>query len=815
MLKRVFWSTLCLLILSSVIIFLSAGISNAVVAFKVTNLKKNEVLNIGEKRTLTFSGTKKATWKISNKKVATISKKGVLIVHSGGTAVVTARSSSGAKKSIRIYSKTLTNNGSIALGKKVKASKLTNPNTIFSNKDLKLTTSNKKVASIYKKKYIKANKKGSAKITAYSRKKNTTYIINLKVVIPATSLTLESSSLSIVHGNKHKLAPKVLPNNTTDTIKYKSNNTKIVKVDSKGNIKPVKAGTTKILVQAGTLKKYIKVTITPAAKLKVKTHAGYINGKKLDNNNVVWYGVPYALPPVGELRWRAPQDLTPWTGTLTTTTRKRAPALSNGEIVGSEDCLYLNVTRANSTTKNLPVLVFIHGGGNTSGTSMGLTPKTFVENNNCIVVSVEFRLGAFGWFNAEALKNGNPLDDSGNYATLDIIKALEWTKTNIANFGGDKNNITVMGNSAGSRNICSVMVSPLGKNLFNKIILLAGGPSSIGYDESLEITRNKIADLLVRRGNFPNKEKALDYLDTAAPTAIKSLLYSLSTMEVATIFSGSSINMNNWPQHIVDGNVIPETFTEAVKKGNYTKVPMIIGASANEYSQFLLSNYAFSVAWKYDGFRSTPDLGELALNCLNYGNNLYSSFNLDGTARLLTSNGNSDIYAYRMNWGRNSEITNSVPFSTYMGATHGNILSFVNASWGSTYDYIAPDLYSNANLNGRVALSKRINQHFENFLHTGNPNGNGYSNWSKWSTTEGENKILIMDANNTVDISSMTSKYILAEDVFEALEEDTELSEETKKTYLYNYMFVKNNLFISNPPEGEETDPNEDSSIED
>ena len=219
---------------------------------------------------------------------------------------------------------------------------------------------------------------------------------------------------------------------------------------------------------------------------------GSIAKEKNNNKNISFLGIPFAQPPVNELRWKAPRDLTNVPETFDATKLpNRCMQVSNfydsmdgiegGSIIGSEDCLYLNIyvsERALNSRENLPVMFWIHGGGNTWGYSASniYTSGDFVLEHDVILVTTNYRLGPFGWFAYSGLNqsSGNPLDSTANFGTLDIIKSLEWVNKNISHFNGDPNNVTIFGESAGARNVISLMSSPLSENLFERGISQSG-----------------------------------------------------------------------------------------------------------------------------------------------------------------------------------------------------------------------------------------------------------------------------------------------------------------------------------------------------
>ena len=217
----------------------------------------------------------------------------------------------------------------------------------------------------------------------------------------------------------------------------------------------------------------------------VSTEYGYLRGYPDAADTISWKGVPFASPPVGQLRWKAPVDPEPWTG-IREAGHYSDPCvqyspLGRGKIIGSEDCLYLNVWRPETAEQDLPVYVWIHGGGNSIG-SANMVPDyegyNLASRGNLVFVSINYRLGPFGWFAHPSLRTGESGDeynDSGNFGTLDIIQALKWINRNIGFFGGDPDRVTIAGESAGAFNVTSLLVSPQAAGLFHGAVSQSGG----------------------------------------------------------------------------------------------------------------------------------------------------------------------------------------------------------------------------------------------------------------------------------------------------------------------------------------------------
>ena len=241
-----------------------------------------------------------------------------------------------------------------------------------------------------------------------------------------------------------------------------------------------------------------------AGDAKVRTLYGVVKGRVFNQDILVWKGIPYAKPPIGELRWKAPRDPDPWTGIRDADDfgSEATQYDLSGSVKGSEDCLYLNIWRPQSDEKNLPVYFWIHGGGNSMGAASeeGYDGVNLAGKCNMVVVTVNYRLGPLGWFTCDALRSDEPgadLDNSGNYGTLDLIKALTWVKDNIAAFGGDPSRVTVAGESAGAINIFSLLISPQGAGLFHGAIAQSGMPIALPVAAGEESAREVILKLLV------------------------------------------------------------------------------------------------------------------------------------------------------------------------------------------------------------------------------------------------------------------------------------------------------------------------------
>jgi para-nitrobenzyl esterase len=309
----------------------------------------------------------------------------------------------------------------------------------------------------------------------------------------------------------------------------------------------------------------------------VRLDAGLISGGETSESGVrVFRGLPFAAPPIGENRWRAPQPVEPWDGVrdasefgdvcIQADTRPRYVNIANmdGSPPLSEDCLYLNVwTPAESASDHLPVMVFFYGGAFTDGGGAApLYDGTHLAERGAVIVTMNYRLGPFGFFAHPALTADSEHETSGNYGIMDMVASLEWVRNNIAAFGGDPAEVTVFGQSAGAMAIASLITSPLTKNLFQRAI----------------------AESIVNGGVTPNNPRAtLANAEQQGVSAAESLgvstaaeLRALTADEVSANLRSAGMILDNW--------VFPEDPAIVYAEGRENKVDVLMGANAKELS---------------------------------------------------------------------------------------------------------------------------------------------------------------------------------------------------------------------------------------
>jgi para-nitrobenzyl esterase len=310
--------------------------------------------------------------------------------------------------------------------------------------------------------------------------------------------------------------------------------------------------------------------------LRVTVEGGEVRGA-VAGSVVTWKGIPYAAPPVGALRWRVPQPVVPWTGVKET--KRFGPAcVQTDNVPKSEDCLTLNVWRPAQLTKALPVMVWMHGGAMVHG-GAPLYPFDTMAAKGVVIVSMNFRLGRFGYFAHPALRDESPDDVRGNYGFMDQLAALQWVRANIAAFGGDPDQVTVFGESAGGGSVLAHLVSPMSRGLFHRAVLQSPGtpgPRAKVIPASDLATAEKIATDWSRSvGVKDGGEAALKQL-RALP--VEKVLEGVSSAATLKALSADT-TPPGMAMSIVDGRFLTEPPEAALAAGRQAVVPIIVGAN--------------------------------------------------------------------------------------------------------------------------------------------------------------------------------------------------------------------------------------------
>ena len=460
-----------------------------------------------------------------------------------------------------------------------------------------------------------------------------------------------------------------------------------------------------------------------AVAQQVLTESGTISGIRA-NGLSVYEGIPFAAPPVEDLRWRPPVHAASWTGT-----RKAdafAPACMQvgvsmpGETppAVSEDCLYLNIwTPAKTAHEHLPVIVWIYGGGYINGSaSMPLYWGDRLAQKRVIVVTIAYRLGPLGFLALPELTRESPHHSSGNYGLMDQIAALEWIRRNVAAFGGDPKCVTIAGQSSGSISVSILMASPLAKGLFQRAIGESGG-----LFEPLQLAPKFLLANAERDGQT--------YAASLGAASLKEL-----RRLPATLLTG---NAGGIVHPVIEPYVLPLSPYEAFTSGQQNDVPLLIGSNADEARALVNVSHVTAATFDSDLERSVGQLppalvaayphatDEVAGQAqLGLERDLRFGWDMWAWARLQAGTGKSPVFYY--------SFRQQPPFPA----------SSVYAGWGASHFaelWYVFDHLDQSPWNWTAAdrkLAEEMSSYWVNFARSGDPNGPGLPSWAAFTSTE-------------------------------------------------------------------------------
>ena len=492
--------------------------------------------------------------------------------------------------------------------------------------------------------------------------------------------------------------------------------------------------------------------LASADKYIVETDTGNIYGY-LKNKVINWDDIPYAEPPVGSLRWMAPRPLG-----IEYKNKIIQPQDNNfcvqepsgmggvdGEnyFSGTEDCLYLDIKGPQKTLNQLlPVMFWIHGGGNTTGLKDLYDFSSMVKNYNVIVVTINYRLGPFGWFTHPSIQGlQTDIDKSSNFGTLDIIAALRWVRTNISSFGGDPNNITIFGESAGGHNVLSLLVSKQAKGLFHKAISQSGYTTSFSLEDAYKQlqnspTSNHSSWKIVNKIFSDNSIKISQELNKQET---RKILKNLPAKEFFKYYANRP-SYQDIPLLTSDDIVIPKIgLTKSLSRAEHVNiVPTIAGSNKDEVKLWLASAKYF-VDLDYSFLGSIFGVPKVVLNDKD-AFNLFNSYRsrawkirgVDIPLRSLYYSGNKDLYAYRYDWDDHRRFI-IADFRELIGAAHATEIPLLTGNNKLVGDYgflIYPKGPS------KRFTSNNMMQFWTNFAKYGEPGTS--SNGVEWKKYSGE-----------------------------------------------------------------------------
>ncbi len=525
-----------------------------------------------------------------------------------------------------------------------------------------------------------------------------------------------------------------------------------------------------IVIMAKPAVGLLKVTDSDTKTEVLTLKDGKIQGLVNSDNTVRVYGaIPYAEAPVGDLRWKEPQDKKPWDGVLDCTKfAPRSMQADNSEVINSivdmysekgwhpnyssgfktevsEDSLYVNLWRPNNNKTNLPILIYIHGGSLTTGSSYDddLNGEYFAKND-VIVVTVAYRLGVFGYLALDELRNESENNTTGNYGLLDQIKALKWVNDNASYFGGDKTNITIAGESAGSSSVNALCVSPLAKGLFKRAIAES---SSISQKTPPHTFRTMSSAL----------KTGQDLLKEFNCTNVSDLRRIPAEKLVKTKTTNSSMS--------VDGYAFTKTPYETYLAKENNEEALLNGYNVKEADAFVIPTFLFNPTNKNNieerlttYFNASTAKKFMNLYRDEINNNAEETFNLiislywfinpHHTWSNLAYNNGETVYKYQF---------------TKDNGYHGNYHSGeIIYAYGNLYRSKKQFAYNESD----YELQDKMSSYWINYIKTGNPNGSNLPTWEEYNP-ENENVLEL-----GLKVEMFKDKYLEAYKIIDEFQEN-------------------------------------------
>lgn len=540
----------------------------------------------------------------------------------------------------------------------------------------------------------------------------------------------------------------------------------------------------------------------------VFTTSGYSDGY-LSRGLVYWDDIPYAKPPVDDLRWKAPRSfenpdmqISPKENNFCiqkTSSLGGSSQYSDDLISGTEDCLYLDIVAPKKFSEaKLPVMFWIHGGGNTSGLKDIYDFSKMAKKHNVLVVRINYRLGPFGWFTHPAIQEQQVgLDQSSNFGTLDIISALEWVQKNIHLFGGDPNNVTIFGESAGGHNVFSLLVSPQAKNLFHKAISMSGYTTSISKknaykQKSFSSTSNNTSWSIVNKvlknnqDNYTLNEIRETLYATDAKTFFKNYVERPSYEEIPLLTN--------------DNIVIPSIgLAKALSDKKYLHNIPVIAGSNNDEVKLWLATAEYFVELEYSFFGSILGIPKVklkddeAFEAFNYyRSTAWKIRGVDEPLEGMLNSGNKSLYAYRFDWDDHRKFF-IADFKKLIGAAHATEIPLLAGNEKLVGGYPLSDFIYPAG-KSKFYISKNMMNFWSNFAKNGYPGSS--TNSIEWKSYNEDSSFMILDNKNNLKMDSDNNSF---KNLSMQLFEDERVNDLEKCVILLQmFTFVGNDIYDEN-----------------
>ena len=494
----------------------------------------------------------------------------------------------------------------------------------------------------------------------------------------------------------------------------------------------------------------------------ISTSSGIVKGTK-KINVTIYEDIPYAKPPVGFLRWKAPREISAPVEIFPKENNFCIQRPSNlggvdgdGFFVGSEDCLYLDITVPNNEiNQKLPVMLWIHGGGNTSGLKDLYDFSKMAHRHDVIIVRINYRLGPLGWFTHPAIQSFQQGEDkTSNFGTLDIIMALKWVNNNISKFGGDSNNVTIFGESAGGHNVLSLLASKKAKGLFHKAISMSGYTTSISIEDAYNpveksstsrYSSSKVIEKLVKKyglANYPGKN---------SNEQIRELLLTIPIEDFFEIYAKRA-SYDEIPLTTADGIVIPKIGLKKAltKKEHVNIVPTIAGSNRDEVKLWLATATYF-VDLDYSLLGSILRIPKVDLSneesfeAFNYyRSSAWKIRGVDVPLKSLSEAGNNSLYAYRYDWDDHRRHV-IADFKKLIGAAHATEIPLLTGNMDLVGGYPLSDIIYPPSISKRYT-SKNMMKFWTNFAKNGSPGKSSNAViWEKYQNINEISNYLVID----------------------------------------------------------------------
>ena len=500
-----------------------------------------------------------------------------------------------------------------------------------------------------------------------------------------------------------------------------------------------------------------------------QTQHGPVQGIRQEGH-LVWYGIPYGASTAGDARWTAPQDPAPWADAKDCTVPGAAAYQYSTCALGTEDCLKLDVYTTEKASKR-PVIVYLHSGGNQIGSARELPGGFLAEQLGCVFVGLEYRLGLFGFNCLPAFCSGP--EETGNFALLDMAKALDWVRDNIASFGGDPQNITFLGFAAGGRDGMALLASPLFVGRFQKAISISGGMTCADENTSAETLAAALAPLAVQDGKALTEATARHWLLTEDP-AVRSWLCGVDAARLAPLMENAGFRMSVFPHLYADGITLPEGGYPAAQ---YSEIPTLLLTGADEFNAAARRDSWFS-SEEAKHF-SADELEAAKQFAATYGSALCRVFRTRGSAEVIAARSDAPLYLGQIEYGSSASKT-QIPL---LGSFQGIALPMLS---GSNPYFGWADL-SGA---GYQAMAEQLRAYLKNFITSGDPNGkkllSGSTRWQRW--TPDSPALLVLDADADHATAQCTAQTETKESLLAAMEADSTLSPALKQAVIKNVL---------------------------